>query len=107
MSALSPLPAMPFETPDLRPMRRAMTGGGAEQARKTGIEFEEMFLAQMLQPMFDALPTDGAFGGGSGERMFRSFQVNEYAKAITKTGGIGIADAVTRHIISMQEKSNG
>jgi Rod binding domain-containing protein len=106
MSALSPMPALPIETPDLRSMPRT-TAGGADRARKTGVEFEEMFLAQMLQPMFDALPTDGAFGGGTGERMFRSFQVNEYAKAITKSGGIGIADAVTRHIITMQEKSNG
>ncbi len=107
MSALSPIPALPLEAPDLRPMPRTTAGGGADQARKTGLEFEEMFLAQMLQPMFDALPTDGVFGGGTGERMFRSFQVNEYAKAITKTGGIGIANSVARHIISMQEKSNG
>jgi hypothetical protein len=47
------------------------------------------------------------FGGGTGERMFRSFQVDEYAKAIAKTGGIGIADSIARHIITMQEKSNG
>ena len=107
MSALSPIPALPLETPDLRAMPRTTAGSSAAQARKTGLEFEEMFLAQMLQPMFDALPTDGAFGGGTGERMFRSFQVNEYAKAITKSGGIGIADSVARHIITMQEKSNG
>lgn len=106
MSALSPMPALTLEAPDLRPMPH-MAGGGAAQARKTGLEFEEMFLAQMLQPIFDALPTDGMFGGGTGERMFRSFQVNEYAKAITKTGGIGIADSVARHIITMQENSNG
>jgi Rod binding domain-containing protein len=106
MNALSPMPALPIETPDLRTMPR-MAAGGADRARKAGLEFEEMFLAQMLQPMFDALPTDGVFGGGTGELMFRSFQVNEYAKAITKAGGIGIADSVARHIIMMQEKSNG
>ena len=81
--------------------------GGVEQARKVGAEFEQMFLAQMLQPVFDTVSSDGPFGGGSGEKMFRSFQVDEYAKAITRSGGIGIADAGARHIISMQEKSNG
>jgi peptidoglycan hydrolase FlgJ len=106
MSALAALPALSLDAPELRPMPRA-TAGTAAQAQKLGVEFEEMFLAQMLQPIFDALPTDGMFGGGTGERMFRSFQVNEYAKAITKTGGIGIADSVARHIITMQEKING
>jgi peptidoglycan hydrolase FlgJ len=106
MSSLSALPPPSLETMELRPLPRA-TAGSAEQARKTGTEFEEMFLAQMLQPVFDAMPTDGMFGGGTGERMFRSFQVNEYAKAITQSGGIGIADAVARHIITLQEKNNG
>jgi flagellar protein FlgJ len=100
------LPAPSFEGLELRATPR-VPNRGADQARKTGIEFEQMFIAQMLQPIFDALPADGMFGGGTGERMFRSFQVDEYAKAITRTGGIGIADAVTRHIISLQETSNG
>ena len=91
---------------DLRATPR-VAQGGIEQARKTGAEFEQMFIAQMLQPIFDAMPTDSVFGGGPGESMFRSFQVDEYAKAITRSGGIGIADAVARHIISMQEKNNG
>ena len=106
MNALSPLPALSIDPPALRSLPRTMPGD-ATQARKLGVEFEQMFLAQMLQPIFDALPTDGMFGGGTGERMFRSFQVDEYAKAIAKTGGIGIADSIARHIITMQEKSNG
>ena len=106
MSTLGALSSPAIDGLELRTLPRAASGG-ADRARKTGVEFEEMFLAQMLQPMFDALPSDGMFGGGAGERLFRSFQVNEYAKAMTRTGGIGIADAVARHIISMQEKSNG
>jgi len=105
MSALG-LSAPSIDRMDLRAAPRA-ANGGVEQARKTGAEFEQMFVAQMLQPIFDNMSSDGLFGGGAGERMFRSFQVDEYAKAITRSGGIGIADAVARHIISMQEKSNG
>jgi Rod binding domain-containing protein len=105
MSALA-LSAPSVDGLDLRAAPRT-PNGGVEQARKVGSEFEQMFIAQMLQPIFDAMPTDGMFGGGTGEKMFRSFQVDEYAKAITRTGGIGIADAVARHIISLQEKSHG
>ena len=106
MSALGPLTAPALDSLELRATPRRLSGD-ANGAHKTGVEFEQMFIAQMLQPMFDALPTDGMFGGGAGERLFRSFQVDEYAKAITRTGGIGIADAVARHIITLQEKSNG
>jgi peptidoglycan hydrolase FlgJ len=106
MTSLGAFTSPALDSLELRAAPRP-AAGGAVQARKTGLEFEEMFIAQMLQPIFDALPTDGMFGGGAGERMFRSFQVNEYAKAITRTGGIGIADSVARHIITLQEKSHG
>lgn len=105
MSVLG-LTAPSVEGMDLRAAPR-LAKGGAEQARKAGSEFEQMFIAQMLQPIFDTISSDGLFGGGAGERMFRSFQVDEYAKVIARSGGVGIADAVARHIISMQENGNG
>ncbi|MBL8697263.1 MAG: rod-binding protein [Alphaproteobacteria bacterium] len=78
-----------------------------EQAQKLGSQFENMFLSQMLAPMFEGLHTEGVFGGGTGERMFRSFQIDSYAQAITRRGGVGIAQRVAREILSLQEKQNG
>ncbi|MBM3524682.1 MAG: hypothetical protein FJX57_17185 [Alphaproteobacteria bacterium] len=78
-----------------------------EQAQRIGVQFEQMFLSQMLAPMFEGLGTDGLFGGGSGERMFRSFQIDTYAQAISRRGGVGIAERVAREILSLQEKNNG
>lgn len=106
MSSFPPLLAPSLETNGLRSLPRAKVDNAA-QAQKVGVEFEQMFLAQMLQPIFDAIPTDGMFGGGAGERMFRSFQIDEYAKAMTKSGGIGIANAVAHQIITLQEKNHG
>lgn len=74
-----------------------------EQARKAGKEFESMFLGQMLNHMFEGIQTNELFGGGHGETMMRSLLVEEYAKEITNAGGIGIADAVTREILRIQE----
>jgi Rod binding domain-containing protein len=65
-------------------------------------DFEAMFMAQMLQPMFEGLKTDGMFGGGKGEEIFRGFMVQEYGKLIAETGQIGIADAVKAEMIRMQ-----
>lgn len=73
------------------------------EARKAGEEFESMFLGQMLSHMFSGIETNEMFGGGHGETMMRSMLTEEYAKEMTRAGGIGIADAVTREILKVQE----
>jgi flagellar protein FlgJ len=82
------------------PKPNAMTEAQADKVSK---EFEAMFLGQMLNHMFSGISTDGVFGGGEGEKMFRSMQVEEFAKSLTQRGGIGIAASVKREILKMQE----
>ena len=74
-----------------------------ESVRKTAKDFEAFFLTQMMEYMFEGIATDGPFGGGFSEGIFRSFMLQEYGKNHSKAGGIGIADAVMREIISLQE----
>ncbi len=74
-----------------------------QQARKVAEDFEAVFIGQMLQPMFKNLGAEKPFGGGQSESMWRSMQVDEFGKAITKAGGIGIADQVFREILKTQE----
>lgn len=66
-------------------------------------EFEAMFLAQMLQPIFKGIETDAMFGGGPGEDAYKGLLVQEYGKAIARSGGVGIADAVQAEILKLQE----
>lgn len=73
------------------------------RARKVAQDFEAFFLGQMLQPMFADISAEEPFGGGPGEEMWKSLQVDEYGKAITKSGGIGIGDALFHEILKMQE----
>jgi Rod binding domain-containing protein len=75
----------------------------AEAARKSAVEFEGFFIAMALESMFSGIETDGMFGGGHGEQVFRSMMLQEYGKSIAERSGIGIADAVQREIISLQE----
>jgi len=86
--------------PDTEPARRAKT---LEEAQAVAKDFEAMFLAQMLKPMFDGIGTDGPFGGGNAERIYRSLLVQEYGKALADRGGIGLADAVAQEILRWQE----
>ena len=56
--------------------------------------------------MYTGIKTDGMFGGGQGESVFRSMMLQEYEKIITQAGGIGIADSVQKAILEMQEKAD-
>ncbi|MFN3700219.1 MAG: rod-binding protein [Alphaproteobacteria bacterium] len=68
-------------------------------------EFEALFIAEMLKPMFDGIKTDGLFGGGKTEEIFRSMMLDEYGKAIAKQHSIGIADVVKTELINAQSRA--
>jgi len=72
-------------------------------ARATAEEFEAFFLSQMLNNMSAGLQTDETFGGGESEKIFKSMLHDEYAKSMSRQGGIGIADIVYREILALQE----
>ncbi len=78
----------------------------AGEARRVAEDFEALFLSQMLQHMFAGVRTDGPFGGGHAETIYRSMLANEYGKLISRTGGVGIADAVQREILKLQESES-
>ena len=71
--------------------------------RKTATEFEAVFASEMLSHMFQGVGTDPEFGGGHGEEAFRSLMVDQYGKALAKTGTLGIADKVAAEMIKIQE----
>lgn len=73
--------------------------------RKAADDFEAMFLSEMLGHMFSEIPVNEMFGGGAGEKIFRSLLVNEYSKNMVKAGGIGISAAVQQEILSLQERA--
>ena len=66
---------------------------------KTSHEFENMFMSQMLQPMFEGLGVDQVFGGGHGEEVMRNLMIQEYGKVVAKTGRFGVADSVKKQMI--------
>ncbi len=74
-----------------------------EAARQAAEDFEAVFLAQMLSHMFAGIRTDGPFGGGKTEEMFRSVMLDQYGRMIARSGGLGIADSVAAEILKLQE----
>jgi Rod binding domain-containing protein len=78
----------------------AKTEAEADRAAK---EFEAIFIGQMVSAMFDGVKSDGPFGGGYGETVFRSLMIEHYSKTIAEQGGFGLADQVKREILRLQE----
>ena len=77
--------------------------GDVAGARKTAEDFAAFFFSQSLESVFSAMSSDKMFGGGSGEDVYKSLLTQEYGKIIARTGGLGIADAVQRDIVHLQE----
>lgn len=64
-----------------------------EALREVAIDFEAVFLAQMLDHA-GLGRTPEAFGGGVGEEAFRGHLIAEKAKGMAQRGGIGIAESI-------------
>lgn len=75
----------------------------ATAAKKAAKQFESVFISEFLGQMFADIPTDGPFGGGPGEAMFRSLMLDQYAKQMESQGGFGLAAPVTRELLKLQE----
>ncbi|HLB80443.1 MAG TPA: rod-binding protein [Dongiaceae bacterium] len=73
------------------------------EARRAAQDFEAFFVAQVMEQMFAGIEPDALFGGGAGEPAFRSLLFQEYGKAVARAGGFGLADAVQREILRLQE----
>jgi flagellar protein FlgJ len=78
----------------------------ADQADKVSKDFEAVFINEIVGAMFEGIKTDGPFGGGPGEGIFRSMMIEHYSKTIAGQGGFGLAAAVKRELLRAQEKAS-
>jgi len=74
-----------------------------KKAHETATNFEAVFLSQILKSMSMGLKSDGPFGGGHGEEIFRDVMNEQMSTQIARTGGIGISDSIYREILKSQE----
>jgi Rod binding domain-containing protein len=82
---------------------RAVGKMSLEKINEVAQDFEAFSVSKMMETMMSGIKTDGPFGGGQGEKVFRSIMVQEYGKEVVKQGGFGIADAVQKQMLKLQE----
>lgn len=86
----------------LRPDGAVTLGtAGTPEMRRAAEEFESVFLAQILRGIIAGLSGPGMLGNA--DDPFAGMLQDEYAKLISRSGGIGLADSVLREMLKLQE----
>ena len=78
-----------------------------QKAKSAAQDFEAVYLNSMFQQMFSGVTGEGPFGDTAGTGPWRSMLTDEYAKGISKSGGVGIASDVFRTLIMQQAARAG
>jgi len=87
-----------YVAPTLPQMQTGMPrprAGDDGELRQAASELEATFLAEMLNHAGFGR-TSESFGGGIGEDQFASFLVQEQARELVRSGGIGLAEQLFR-----------
>jgi Rod binding domain-containing protein len=77
-------------------------GSQLKRLRETAQDFEALFVAQMLATMSQGLGHGLAREGAQSDAYQDMFN-QEVGKLISRAGGIGVADAILREMLKMQE----
>jgi Rod binding domain-containing protein len=75
---------------------------GESRLDAVAMDFEAVFIAQMLSPLFSSVSTPEIAGGGKSEAFFKSLLQESYAKMMAERGGFGLADHVKASLIGLQ-----
>lgn len=86
-----------------RAERMAKAKASDAQIDKAAEEFESVFLSQMLQHMFAGVRFNPESPEAPGDDVYKSMLIDEYAKLMSRSGGVGVADHVKREMLKMQE----
>jgi len=92
--------AKPLMQAKAQGMNQAMS---LDKIKSVASEFESVFLGNMLEEMFAGVEEGDPFANTEGAETWRSMRTEEFARAISRAGGIGLAAHVERHLISLQE----
>jgi peptidoglycan hydrolase FlgJ len=80
-----------------RAMDQPVAGATDAQLRQAAMDFEKVYLTEMLTHMGVAREPE-TFGGGFGAEAFQSLLNEAYAERIVERRGTGIAEAVYRQL---------
>ena len=95
----------PPAAPRLQTEARASDPARVEALRALSVEFESVFLAQMLKQTGLGEATPG-FDGGAGEDAFSGMLVEQQAKGMAARGGLGLAEHIFASLLRREGLSD-
>jgi Rod binding domain-containing protein len=86
------------------PSARPSTPVDPNKLWKAARDFEAMTLGEFLKPMFETVDAkNNLFGGGDAEKTWKPMMIDEIAKQIAGSGGLGLAAPFHDAMLRMQE----
>ena len=73
-------------------LRQNLPRDNPASLRKAAEEFESLLIEQLVREMRKSVPQSGLFGERDKEQMFEELLDGEYAQAMVRRGGLGVAD---------------
>jgi flagellar protein FlgJ len=83
------------------PEAAKVAGSKEAKAWRSAQDYEGVFLNTMFQQMFNGIGEDGPLGGKHSEA-WRGMLVDEYARSVSKQGGLGLAPSIYKELIGAQ-----
>lgn len=77
----------------------------SDPAWKAAKAFEGLFLGQLFKAMFTGVKSDGLFGGGQAEQMWRGVLLEKIGDEVSSQSGLGIADMLYKDIAAQYRTS--
>lgn len=65
-------------------------------------QFEAMLIGELASLMLGTVSTDGMFGGGHAEDIYRGMMAEHLGNAVAKRGGLGLTPALMDEVIRLQ-----
>jgi Rod binding domain-containing protein len=95
-----------FLVPYGAPARLKPVTATGDKTRAQAQDFESMFISSMMQHMFTGIGNDGPLGNAAGVGPWRSFLTDQYAKALVKAGGLGLANQIYKSMLARQARQD-
>ncbi len=77
-----------------------------ERMRSQAVELEGVFLNTLVKEMFSSLGKEGTTGSDFAQQTWRGMQAEQFADAMAKAGGIGLADSLVADLLALQESAS-
>jgi len=92
------LAKMQYENLQVSAPRSAMNQAEQAKLKEACVDFEAIFVKQMLDSMRKTVQKTGLTDGGFAEDIYQDFLYDEYAKEIAQTANLGIAKMMYRQM---------